>query len=470
MSEEAEDKTGLSFKDIVTHKYALLIALVVLGLVTRFAFIWHPPYVVFDEYYFSTLVKHYFEGTYYFDIHPPFGKLLIALFSYIFRFVPEYNFTRIGAVYPDNGYILLRVLPNLFGALMPLCIFFFVRSLRGSVLAAFFAGLAIVFENAILTQSHFILLDSTLWFFGFLGLALFFWHRNFSNGPYHLSGSGICLALAISVKWTGLGFLGLVWMVSLWDINQSLGGRKYPYGLVFSRAINLIGIPFLIYTGLFWIHFALLPNSGPGDESMSPQFQKSLLGSKFADDDSLSEPDFWKKYAELNRNMYFSNAVLLEGSEYGSKFYEWPLMERPVKFGILRLSDNELSAVYLLGNPFIWWFVFFAMLFAVFVWKAEPDDTKVFLYAGWLASYFPFFFIHGVFFLYHYIPALVFSVVITALFLFDGMKTSPRMRLILFATLMTVFIAGFLFFMPLSYGLKISPVEFGMRMWSAGWP
>lgn len=359
MTDEAEEKAGLSFNDIVTHKFAPPIALVLLGLLTRFVFIWHPPFVVFDEYYFTAFVQHYFAGTYYFDIHPPFGKLLIAAFSYVFRFVPEYEFTRIGAAYPDNGYILLRVLPNLFGALLPLVIFFLARSLRGSVLAASFAGLAIVFENAVLTQSHFILLDSTLWFFGFLGLALFFWHRNFSKGPYHLLGAGACLALSISVKWTGLGFLGLVWLVSLWDVNQSIGGRKYPWGLVLSRSFNLIGVPFLIYTGLFWVHFALLPGSGPGDESMSPQFQKSLQGSKFTGDDSISEPGFWMKYAELNRNMYFANVALFEESEYGSKFYEWPLMERPIKFGILRFSENEVSAIYLLGNPFIWWFVFF---------------------------------------------------------------------------------------------------------------
>lgn len=110
------------------------------------------------------------------------------------------------------------------------------------------------------------------------------------------------------------------------------------------------------------------------------------------------------------------------------------------------------------------------MLFAVFVWKSEPDERKVFLYAGWLASYLPFFFLHRVFFLYHYIPALIFSVIITSLFLFDGIKFKPRTRLIVFASLLTVFIAGFLFIMPLSYGLKISPVEFSMRMWSTGWP
>ncbi|MFN7088533.1 MAG: phospholipid carrier-dependent glycosyltransferase [Candidatus Paceibacteria bacterium] len=54
-------------------------AVLSLGLITRFLFIWNPPEVVFDEVHFGKFLYAYFTGEYYFDIHPPLGKLILAL-------------------------------------------------------------------------------------------------------------------------------------------------------------------------------------------------------------------------------------------------------------------------------------------------------------------------------------------------------------------------------------------------------
>jgi dolichyl-phosphate-mannose-protein mannosyltransferase len=43
-----------------------------------------------------------------------------------------------------------------------------------------------------------------------------------------------------------------------------------------SRAVCLIIVPFFIYLFWFWLHFAILTRSGPGDDFMSPAFQSTL--------------------------------------------------------------------------------------------------------------------------------------------------------------------------------------------------
>ena len=43
-----------------------------------------------------------------------------------------------------------------------------------------------------------------------------------------------------------------------------------------ARAVALIILPIMLYLFFFWVHFAVLVNSGPGDAFMSPQFQQTL--------------------------------------------------------------------------------------------------------------------------------------------------------------------------------------------------
>ena len=47
-----------------------------------------------------------------------------------------------------------------------------------------------------------------------------------------------------------------------------------------ARAIGLIVVPFIIYLSFFYVHFAVLIYSGPGDTFMSPAFQETLIGNE----------------------------------------------------------------------------------------------------------------------------------------------------------------------------------------------
>src|SRR3989344_4292180 len=97
----------------------LLITLLVASIAVHFAFFGQPDQVVFDEVHFGKFASAYYTHQYYFDIHPPLGKLLIAGFGKLFDFRPEYTFANIGQPFPDNSYLALRFLPVLAGTLLP---------------------------------------------------------------------------------------------------------------------------------------------------------------------------------------------------------------------------------------------------------------------------------------------------------------------------------------------------------------
>src|SRR3989344_3830272 len=136
--------------------------LLAIGLATHFVFFGHPNQTVFDEVHFGKFISGYYTQEYYFDIHPPLGKLMIAGFAKLFNFKPEFSFTQIGEKFPDNKYLALRFLPSLAGALLPAVIFLLALQLKFTPRAAFMAGFLVAIENALLVQTHYILMDGFL--------------------------------------------------------------------------------------------------------------------------------------------------------------------------------------------------------------------------------------------------------------------------------------------------------------------
>ncbi|MEK7163649.1 MAG: phospholipid carrier-dependent glycosyltransferase, partial [Patescibacteria group bacterium] len=106
------------------------------SLVTHFAFFGRPNQTVFDEVHFGKFISGYYTHEYYFDIHPPLGKLMIAGFAKIFKFSAEGgsasggSFAQIGEQFSDNKYMALRFLPSLAGTLLPVVIFLLALQLK----------------------------------------------------------------------------------------------------------------------------------------------------------------------------------------------------------------------------------------------------------------------------------------------------------------------------------------------------
>ncbi len=469
--------------DIMTKKTSIII-LILVSIAVHFAFFGRPNETVFDEVHFGKFVSGYYTHQYYFDIHPPGGKLIIAGFAKLFNFSPEYSFAEIGQSFPDNKYLSLRFLPTLAGMLLPIIIYLLALELGFSTLGAFGAGMLIALENSLLTQSRLILLDPFLLLFGFTSLLFYFKYRSavqhwkLIRQPADVNWNLLLMALlggmAMSIKWTGIAFLGLAGLIELIDIIKR---SNYEFRNLSKQFVKLIIffviIPLTIYFSIFVIHFSLLTKSGGGDAFMTPEFQSGLQGSVYENNSDLEQLGLFGKFTELNVAMYTANKNLTATHPYSSQWYTWPFMVRPIYYWNQSSIDTPTqSKIYLIGNPLIWWASTVSILYLVLSslylkrsdWKFSILDTRYLILIGWLINYLPFIGIGRVMFLYHYLSALIFAILALA-YLIDQ---HPKRKNIFTAVIILAGLA-FLFFAPLSYGLPLEPGSLQNRLRLTSW-
>merc|ERR1711928_109940 len=156
----------------------------------------------------------------------------------------------------------------------------------------------------------------------------------------------------------------------------------------------------------------------------------------------------------------------------------WPLDIRGQHFSLL-----EKHAVYMLGNPIIWWgnillLNTFLLLLVTHGVKKKRNDVVpreglalqqrtlhscTWLYIGWFLHYVPFIFIKRQIYYHHYFPALLFSSMLSGVILDyltgslkrkipkNGTKINYYLSLLLIAFAL---IYSFYLFIPMTYGYE----------------
>jgi len=264
----------------------------VLAFVTRFWGINHPNQVVFDEVHFGKFASYYLQRTYFFDVHPPFGKLLFAFAGWLVGYNGEFLFENIGDSYITNKvpYVAYRSMPAAMGSLTVSVVFLIMWESGYSLPACILASALVLFDNAHVGQTRLILLDATLVLFMALSILCYIRFYKLRHQPFGrkwwkwLLLTGICMSCVISTKYVGaftFFSIGVPVIIDLWDlldINRRQGALSLvDFGKHFSaRVIGLIIVPFFMYLFWFQVHFAVLSRSGPGDEFMTPEFQATL--------------------------------------------------------------------------------------------------------------------------------------------------------------------------------------------------
>ncbi len=469
-----------NFKSNILYEWRYTILVTILSILVHVVFFGHPSSVVFDEVHIGKYIIWHLQHSYFFDVHPPLGRLIFAFFAYLINYGDiVVDFGKIGNLLP-NWIILLRIVPIIFGILLSPIVYGILRNLNINKKLAFLGGVLICLENSTIVQSRFLLTDSFILFFGFLSLLLYLIYRNHINIKYSYLVfylAVICAISAFSIKWIGLSFLGMIVFFEL--INHYL-----DYGKIFSvklfKCMIIIGLLFVsIYSAIFAIHLRVLPNTGNGDPYMSKEFQKNLIGSQYENDNSIiAKKDFPHKFLELNAEMISANNRLVYKHDYSSLWYTWPMMSRPIYYW--NSSDdlnivNEIgkkSHIYFIGNPVLYWFGIISILILFIISllnirKIKKEYISIFILIGFISNFLPFIFIGRVMFLYHYAPALVFSIMALVLCI-DKIKNLNTQNIVYTSTIILASFL-FLFFSPLTYGLPLTDIELGYRVWFSSW-
>lgn len=250
-----------------------------------------------DSHSFGKFGSHYLKRDFYFDVHPPLGKMLVGLSGYLAGYNGSFEF-KSGETYPEEvNYTFMRIFNAMFGVVTVPLAYFAARDLSFRRETVWLITLMVLCENSYATISRFILLDSMLLCFTFTTVLCWARFHKLRNKSWSIEWfawlflSGLSIGCVCSVKWVGFFATSLVGLYTIEDLWGKFGNLKMPKTELAShlavRVVGLIIIPLLVYMFSFYLHFTILNTSGPGDAQMSSLFQANLKGTEVGRDAPL---------------------------------------------------------------------------------------------------------------------------------------------------------------------------------------
>ncbi|MEV4803492.1 phospholipid carrier-dependent glycosyltransferase [Nonomuraea sp. NPDC049421] len=365
-------------------------------------------------------------------VHPPLGKWMIGAGEWIFGLNPF-------------GW---RFAAALIGTLSILILARVARRMTRSTLLGCFAGLLLALDGLHFVLSRTALLDIFLMFWVLAAFACLVADRDqarerlvtwYEHSPVSVYGpslgirwwriaAGVCLAFAMSVKWSGLAFLvAFAAMSLLWDAGarRALGLRRPYVGAVnkdLPQATLAFGVvPFVAYMATWIGWFATATGYGRNwDQATSSGNPLFFL------------VDSMRSWIHYQWQVFTFHSGLETAHNYMSEPWSWPLLLRPVAFyyegkkGGCGATDCS-EAVLGVGTPVIW-FGALAALVALIAWYVSSRDWRagavLLSYAmGWLPWFYFAIADNRTMFLFYAMPMVPFMVL--AITLCAGLLIGP---------------------------------------------
>ena len=327
---------------------------------------------MFDEVYHGrTAYEFLHELPFYENTHPPLGKSLISIGIALFGMNPF-------------GWRFICALTGIL--IVPFLYAFAWRLTRRTDLAVLAAILSCT-EFMHFTLSRISTLDSIVALF----MVMMFYYmycflddcqrnRALWRQLLDLLLCGGSMALAVSVKWTGLyaaaGICVLFFLFLIpWYLRQPgmRAEKKRLICILGSCVVFFLLIPALVYIGSYVPFVKADPSKG-------------LLGW------------VWEN-AKWMLNYHVHEAT---GHPYASEWYEWMLDRRPLLDAWTALGEEKVSSVATFGNPLVWWGGLAALLHNVYLWRCRRDENARTLCVAYAALLLPWLLIHRTVFIYQY--------------------------------------------------------------------
>ena len=448
----------------------------------------------FDEIYFATSGYQYAHGLTAMEwVHPPLGKLIIALPVLIFG-MNTFSYRLMGAIA---------------GLLMIVVMYILAKRLFKSTKWAMFAGLLMAFDNFRFAQTRMATVDSFLVLF--ILLAVLFMKdyldldkdAKLSIKRRKLLLSGLFIGCSIATKWTGLyAALGLAIVLFIHLFKQT-ESKKNAKIITSQRVVILLGFLTLIPIIIYYLTLFLIPKStnlilALYYITISLLAVIYIITKLIKRDKSLIKililcliafilipliiyltsyilfpnvacyvNDGIKGIINQIKEMYNYHSKLTDTHPFQSVWYQWPIMYKPVWLYTGNLSGNMASVIVGIGNPFIWWFGVLTTIITLIRTFIKKEQENILIIVMIMCTFLPYALINRAMFMYHYFPTLPFVMLTIVSFMkYITEKTKTNMYLKFYIALVIV---AFFVFYPITSGMVTTTDYVNSLKWLSSW-
>lgn len=416
----------------------------------------------FDEVYFpKTAYEILNRLKIYETTHPPLGKVIMAASMYVFGTTP----------------FAYRLMGTLSGIIMLPLLYLAAAKLLKNKLYALFATAVFALDFMHFTQTRIATIDSFSllfilcmykfvldyeamdWRSTSLGrrlLPLFICSVFFGLGA---ATKWICVFTALSLAFIILYSIAENYVkISRWEVtaakNKSSSNNAF-FGVTTPDNLKLHTVLTFVFCILFFAGVSLVVYC----MSYIPQMRYDLAEGQ----------SFIQYIIESQKFMFDYHAYLEAEHPFSSKWYEWPLITRPLFAYVSRSDDGgTVSSISSFGNPAIWWFSLWTMIFLTLSLFKTRDKKGMFIAAGYFAQFLPWCFIQRTTFIYHYFASLPFAIISIPYFFGGAFREKTSRKFMIFYIILCI--ALFLMFYPVISGQNVS-VDYikDFLQWSKKW-
>lgn len=443
-SEDADESFQCKYLDKID--FLICFVIYILTIFTRFYNIYEPNTIVFDEYFFLNFTNNYLTKSYYFDIHPPFGKLVLYYTSRILGYNKATKCDRSIDYYEGRDYVKPRCSNAFWSSLCSIYIYIILRNMNSYRTTSVTVSLLIVFEDSMIIEGKFVLTDGILHSFSTLALMmisfLFKYDYNDHKWKYIFICSCIASSVASSIKQIAYPGIILTLICTFYKLYASnYRDISNIYINIFLHTIVLFFIFIFLFISFYVLHLSLLERNN--NESLIKTLKNNI---KLIYANTLEYDD------EIQREVY-------------SLWYQWPLLTTNF---IRYFKSNNGRYIYLHYNIFNLYLGFFSVLISLFILYyylknkkvSSKEKFRVFVFlAGYSLHYFPFAFIPRPLLLYHYIIPIIYS-----LLCFSNILNFLIQKNVFLGFLMALFAVSmsfynYIYYFPIIYSTDFNQTE-----------
>lgn len=430
--------------------------IIILSFLTRFPKIEIPKMIGFDEPFFGDFVNKYMNRTFFIDVHPPVGRLILTLEAYFIGYRGETCIKEQFEKYKDDGYVKLRRICTFHSFLCPPLIYLSMFNFGFSDISCFVSSYLCVLENSMIVEGRHILTDGLL--HSFVCASIFFLSRamkcKVSSKKWRLN-FVLSVLFAATAGATKLTSLSLFPIIVVFVAVQIFFDEGHFLSMKYSRKVIFCALFIVTVDAVFFlvgniIHVSLGQQYIPDIER---QREKDGISRDSYDHVYNQTNVIGKALAFISDSIEFNSkfTVDVEKCAVLSKWYQWPIAnvsfitESFDKEKHIRVLTNYNLFNCIAGSFFIIPFCYYILSnFKVYEYKISIALCFVIAY---MSSYFPFYFIKRTTLMYHYIIPLIFIFFIIG----TSVDILPINKKIFSSIILICSTVSFLLFMPITY-------------------